>query len=91
LISVIPTVAKNPYAKADRPRKVKIGNTVKPPAHFFAVVHYFLHIGKSHFHSGETAVFRKDVTVFAPLIAVVRYMPLKSKIGFHCWYCSSFI
>jgi hypothetical protein len=56
---------------------VKVGNTVKPSAHFLAVFHYFLHIGKRHFRYGNTAVFRKNVTVFTPLIAVVRYMPLK--------------
>jgi hypothetical protein len=59
------------------PGDVKVGNTVKPSAHFLAVVHYFLHIGKRHFRNGETAVFRKNITVFTPLVAVARYMPLK--------------
>jgi hypothetical protein len=62
---------------------VKVGNTVKPSAHFLAVFHHLLHIGKGHFRNGNGAVLRKNVTVFAPLIAVVRYVPLKGKISFH--------
>jgi hypothetical protein len=62
---------------------IKVGNTVKPFAHFPAVLHHLLHIGKRHFRNRDTTVLRKNVTVFAPLIAVVRYMPLKGKIGFH--------
>jgi hypothetical protein len=69
--------------KGVAPGDVKVGNAVKPSAHFPAVINYFLHIGKRHFRKRYIGVLRKDVTVFAPLIAVVRYVPLKGKIGFH--------
>ena len=80
--------------KCQQPPKVRVKDRVaagdvkvRQPAVYLAEVHTvvkgFLNLLPGHGIQVLAVVFRENVAVFAPLVAFVRYVPLKGKIFFH--------
>jgi hypothetical protein len=62
---------------------VKIGNPLKLGTHAHALFQSLFHTGPIHTADRNMVVFRENVAMDAPLIAVIRNMPLKRKIFVH--------
>ena len=80
----LPEVAvKNRVAARD----VKIRRSAKFTAHILAAFNHLFHLLPRHFGKFFAIILSENVTVLAPLVAVVCNMPLKSKIRFHYNSC----
>lgn len=63
--------------------KIEIWDTTVDLAEVQAVVKGLLHLLPAHAVQLLMAIFREDVAVLAPLVAIIRNVPLKRKILFH--------